>query len=399
MRQFAILLCLVWAVAQLWLGTARLMAGSSDRQAATQSLAEAHAQDLALVAKGNGWTLAEAGAQHHAAAIIGAIAEQVAAARPDSFVGSALSDEPGGPPTLYVKGAADLFVRSLVDASDIEIVLADNQPYSFQELEARKLRIHHALEAQGFRQVVTGVNITGGGIVPAAVMVEPGLRVGRDEVVAALPADLRSSVELTMSETSIVVDTTSFGGMETRDDGVFLCTSGWTVTKSSTGVTGVTTAGHCRYQNEIVHPGHGVHAFVYQAEHRGQWGDIEWHVTNYAEVDDFYASANDIRDVGSVEARANISVGESVCQYGRASNDRDCTPHVFDVSLACTLEGVFNDRLVQMDVITSTFNDSGGGWSMNFVAFGSQKGWCNSKDTWSVADLYDEALGVTVNTN
>ena len=38
--------------------------------------------------------------------------------------------------------------------------------------------------------------------------------------------------------------------------------------------------------------------------------------------------------------------------------------------------------------------DSGGGWSYDYRAYGSQKGWCGNKDAWSVADLYDEALGV-----
>jgi len=367
----------------------------------TQSAEDALAQDLSLIASAEGWTVPQAAAQHRAAEDIGAIAEQVSAARPDIFVGSALSDKPGGAPTLYVKGTADKFIRDLVDASEIEIVLADNQPFSFDELEARKLRVHHALEAQGFRQVVTGVNITGAGLIPAAVMMEPGLPLTSEEVVSALPDDLRSSVELTMSATPIATDTTSFGGMQVTKDGVNWATSGWSVIHSSTGVTGVTTAGHATGTNGIVHPGHGTHAFVWQSEHRGEWGDIEWHVTNYAEVDDFYATAVDIRDVAAVEARANISVGESVCQYGRASNDRDCTLQVFDVSISCTLgePPVFNDRLVQMEGITSVLGDSGGGWSMNFTAFGSQKGHCYNRDAWSVADLYDEALGVRVLTN
>ncbi len=116
-------------------------------------------------------------------------------------------------------------------------------------------------------------------------------------------------------------------------------------------------------------------------------------------MDDYYSTATTIADVVSVEARANISVGEGVCQYGRASNSRDCTLNVFDVSIACTLSGVFNDRLVQMNAITSVPGDSGGPWFSAGRAYGSQKGHCNSKDAWSVADLFDEALGVTVRTN
>jgi streptogrisin C len=49
-----------------------------------------------------------------------------------------------------------------------------------------------------------------------------------------------------------------------------------------------------------------------------------------------------------------------------------------------------------MDAITSVVGDSGGGWSYGSKAYGSQKGHCASKDAWSVADLFDEALGVKV---
>ena len=80
--------------------------------------------------------------------------------------------------------------------------------------------------------------------------------------------------------------------------------------------------------------------------------------------------------------------------YGRASNYRDCDLEVYDVSIACTLSGVPNNRLVQMNAKTSNLGDSGGPWFYDYKAYGSQKGWCNSKDAWTVADLYDEALGV-----
>lgn len=95
-----------------------------------------------------------------------------------------------------------------------------------------------------------------------------------------------------------------------------------------------------------------------------------------------------------LEVRSAISENETVCQYGRASNYRDCDLDVFDVSISCTNNGVFNNRLVQMDAITSIPGDSGGPWFYDYKAYGSQKGHCASKDAWTVAALYDEALGV-----
>ncbi len=170
-----------------------------------QTPEQAMAQDLALVAEGKGWTYDEATAQHLTAEEVGAIAEVVARERPDIFVGSALSETPGGAPTLYIKGPADEFIANLVAASEIEIVVADNQPYSFEELEARKRTVHQALVDMGFRYVATSVNITGGGVIPAGVTLEPGLAQQAADIVAALPAELRNDVELTVYETPNVL--------------------------------------------------------------------------------------------------------------------------------------------------------------------------------------------------
>ncbi len=385
-------------------GGSRVDAGAPSADVISLSSEQELARELALVAEGHGWTVAEAAARHRTAEIIGGIAEQIFKERPDIFVGSALSEYPTGAPTLYVKGTADAFVRSLVDTSGIKIVLADNQPFSFDELEERKIRVHHAFEAQGFRNVATGANIAGGGRIPAEVTIEPGLSSSPEEMLSALPADLRSSVDLTITDIPVGMDTTSFGGMLVTVNGAGNSTSGWSVIRLADGVTGVTTAGHAPNagSNGIVHPGHAEqHTFNFQAEHRGDWGDIQWHTTNFAEVDDYYSTATTIADVVSVEARANISVGEGVCQYGRFSNSQDCSLDVFDVSEACTIDGVFNNRLVLMNGKTTALGDSGGPWFSAGRAYGSQKGWCVSqtKDAWSVADLFDEALGVTVRTN
>lgn len=370
-------------------------------EAKKQSPDEALAQDLGLVAEARGWTVEQAAADHYAAERIGQIADHVARELPKQFVGAALSEQPGGAPTLYIKGLADQLILDLVNASDIRIAIADSQPFSFDELEARKLRVHHALEDLGFRQVATSVNVTGGGIIPAGVTREPGLWRTVEEVVAMLPEDLRSSVHLTLSDAPVVSDYQAFGGMRVTGD-FGNCTSGWSVKDIDTGQLGITTAGHCTGIDEVNHPGHGPHALSFVQEHRGQWGDVQWHVSQEREPDDFYADAANIRDTTDVAHRATITFGEHVCQYGRSSNDRDCSLRVADFSQACTNEGVFNDRLVRMNGVTSVGGDSGGGWSFGNTAFGSVKGLCGPDlvdfEVWSVADLYDEALGVRVTT-
>jgi hypothetical protein len=353
--------------------------------------------DLAATAQARGWTLDEAAAQQRAADAVGAIATRIAKKHPDIFVGSALSTKPGGAPTLYIKGPANAFVSDQVASSDVQIVLADRQPYSFLELEARQLEVHKSLAAAGYRNIVSGTNITGRGLIPATVAVEPGLAAASGAILAAVPSPLRSSVALTVTDPSAFADTGAWAGMWVRKNGANDSTSGWTVRRLEGGswVYGVTTAGHAVNSGQtIVHPGHATHSFVYKSQHRGQWGDVQWHITNTVEEALFYAETTTLRNVLYLEARSGISVNESVCQYGRASDFRDCDLDVHDVSISCTLSGVFNNRLVQMDAITSTFGDSGGPWFYDYKAYGSQKGHCASRDAWSVADLYDEALGV-----
>jgi streptogrisin C len=377
------------------------LAAPSAGAGASRSRDQQQGRDIGLVAKAKGWTIEEAQAQFKAAEAVGAIAEQIAKQRPDAFVGSALSEKPGRPPTLYVKGSADTLIRQLVASSDIPIVVADNEPFSFEQLEARKRRVHAALEAMGFQDVVTRVNITGHGRIPAEVAARAGAPNQVAPILASLPVDLQSSVDVSISPQRFGADTTSFGGMMVRKSGVNDATSGFSVTKITTGYTGVTTAGHAAGEDSLVHPGHNVvHTFVFQSEHRGQWGDIEWHTTNFVEEPKYYAEAGNLIDtVFGLEARANISVGESVCQYGRFSNDRDCSLDVADVSIACTNNNVWNDRLVQMNGVTTIPGDSGGPWTFGGTVFGSQKGHCGSlgRDAWSVADLFDEAIGVRVN--
>ncbi len=185
--------------------------------------------------------------------------------------------------------------------------------------------------------------------------------------------------------------------MKLQDGGVFGCTSGWTVQKLSTGVRGVSGAGHCDGIDQIFHPGVGVHPAVWQLDHVGQWGDVEWYTTAQNEADDFYADEfNNIRDVAAVEPRANIAIGEAICVYGRASNHRDCSLRVENPDVFC---GFPQQKLVQMNGAVTIGGDSGGGWSFNFTAYGGHFGLCFNKSSFSVADLFDEALGVAVAVN
>jgi hypothetical protein len=171
-----------------------------DEESGVRSSPEALQTDLGLVAEARGWTIEQATQRYETQQAVGALIGAIAKERPDAYVGAALGEAPGDPATVYIKGAADRRILELIEASGVPIVLADNQPYSFDELEARKLRVTRALEALGFEYVATAVNITGAGVIPATVAAAPGLPSSAAEVLELLPADLRDSVELTVRD-------------------------------------------------------------------------------------------------------------------------------------------------------------------------------------------------------
>jgi hypothetical protein len=290
-----------------------------------QSPEDGEAQDLALAAAARGWTIEEAAADRLAADVVGRIAAQAAVERPDIFVGSVLSQEPGGTPSLFIKGPADEFVLSLVAKAEIDVKIVDNQPFAFEELEKRKLEVHRALEAQGFKYISTGFNVTGAGQITAGVTRQSGLPEDAVHILSEVPQSLRADVALTVNAAVIVADEHAYGGMQLRDDGANECTSGWSVFAQSLGITGVTGAGHCDGINQIVEPGVAVWPLTFRGQHRGEWGDVEWYTSTHIEPAQFYADANSIRYVAALEPRAGISQGETVCLYGRASNSRNCT--------------------------------------------------------------------------
>lgn len=205
-------------------------------EASLQSLDEAIDEDAALIAETRGWTIDEAKAHLHAAAVIGEIALRVSIDRPDAFVGSELADAPRGAPRLLVKGPADSYLQDLVRRADIDIVLADNQPFSLAELVKRKDRVRTALMAMGYDSVAVGVNITGRGVLRAGAAFKAGAPLAVADALARLPEDLRGSVDLKLvPPKNTYSELTAFGGirLESTVDNDAWCTGGWTVQRIS----------------------------------------------------------------------------------------------------------------------------------------------------------------------
>lgn len=181
-----------------------------------------------------------------------------------------------------------------------------------------------------------------------------------------------SDLEITISRgTDPIIEFNKRGG--SRMSGAELCTSGWSV--SGPNGDGVITAGHCNGLDQIEIPGEG----VYDTELRylqafGSDGDVEYHTTDSAEVAEFYSNGTSIRSVTGIRA-TNTMVNNSVCFYGRSSNNRTCNHTVTKTGASLLFFGsVLVDSLVQATNETSTGGDSGGGWSLSTTAWGVHSG-------------------------
>lgn len=379
-------------------------------EATLQSPEDALAQDLALVAKAKGWTIKEAQADREAADAVGRVAVKLAEKRPDIFVGSVISEEPGAPPTLLVKGPADESVSDLVAQEDIEIRVLDQQPFSFSELKERQQQATEALLDHGYGEFSIPVGIQGGGELKITVREQPDLPSQPAEIVQLLPETLRESASVTVTDEASSLQAKSFGGMimwgidtTVQPNELHTCTSGWTVGVSYGGwkiPLGITTAAHCSYIDYLYDPTTSSAVRVYLAgEHLGNWGDVEWHqpVSGTTLETRFYATTTIIRDVLQLEAWADIGVGESICFYSRLQGVRECDADVLDVSVTSYTEFGTVDNVVEMDMGVTIDGDSGGGWSWGNKAYGGHHGTLpNGNSAFSVADLFDEAIGVRV---
>lgn len=381
-----------------------------------QSPEEARAQDLAAIAKSMGWTIEQAAAQLAVSEAVGALAEKVGRAHRDVFVGSRLSDVPGGIPTLYVKGPASRAVRTLVANAGFAVRLADKQPFSFDQLEARNDKVQRALIAKGFHTVSTSFQLGGRGAIHASVQRTRGLPRTASGVLAALPLGLRGHVSVSMHDRPVVVPQSGpgMGGMWMDDDGYKSCTSAFSVYKVSTGTTGVATAAHCNSAGGSIDHisdelGDYYKPWTLAGRHIGHanldgtytgWGDVEWGTTTDIEPASFYTSQTTTRRVTSVKSSFSLSENTQICRYGRMSDQQSCAP-IAQLSVNCyVLGGQGDDATKQVTVspnnIESIPGDSGGPRYILNQAAGSHFGTCDSDEAFTRADYYDDALGIKV---
>lgn len=355
-------------------------------------------EDIQLIAEARNWSLKESKTRARINRRLGRLANHLATTMPDVYVGAVLSDDPTGIPKIYVKGNADL--SRLIAAADLEIEIIGNQPYSYLEMQRREQRVHSMLIDEGYQDIMSSFDVTREGHIDVIVTYPDDTDLAANTAVDLLRKvsdDFSADdVTITFQYAPVGEDFSAYGGMTMRDGGRSECTSGWSVVDRY-GRSGVTTAGHCSGIDQIQH-GSTVHVAPYIHQHRGTYGDVEWHLTDQNETADFYASAYSVRSVSSVEPVYSTVRGESICFYGRFSNRRDCSFDVYNPRVSCTVGGISNSNLVAMTGNSAIGGDSGGGWSWGNRAYGSVKGICGGRSLFSHAGYFPTALGVWVMT-
>lgn len=362
--------------------------------------ATAEATDVGLHAQATNLTPRQVRAERRTADRLGRVQEALRREFPEDFAGAHLADEPGTPPTIRFAGKAPRQARRMIERENLDATLVEHTGHSLAELQGQTSLAVDALTDADFRQIMGYVDQRTGQLVLEVTATAEAS--SEKEVRQELPPSLSDyEVVITIHEEDFLTPEHTRGGAWMRDDGTRECTAGWSAERISDGLDGIATAAHCLGLNQYEQPGYGVYSAPWKTEHIGDWGEMEWHTTSHWELAEFFARSDEVRDVYSVESAGSISVGESVCVYGRSSNSRACDLDVdaTDVSVRFSYAGSTRsaDRMVMMDGDRTIAGDSGGGWSWGTRAYGIHFGdSSDGRNLWSVADYLDEAIGVRV---
>ena len=258
--------------------------------------------------------------------------------------------------------------------------------------QARALR--GDLRASGYTKMMTAIDVKYGRI---------DVTLSADDSERAFPpASLSASnVRLSVAEGAVGVLEHTYGGdkMPYPTNLNWFCTSGFTVVKN--GVDGVLTAGHCGNSRDYQENSGLVYSTTFQAQHKGVYGDFQWHTTTHTEFDDFYYNNTARRDVSGIGGAPVVD--DFLCFHGEKTGGNICD-NVYSVWV--TVQHAPNeaeyDRLVAMDDHVTATGDSGGPWFDYRTAWGIHHGGYliagSNRHLWSQVRWVDEALGVTIKT-
>jgi hypothetical protein len=364
--------------------------------------------DLQRMAEEDGTSLTEAidsfGWQNDFAIFATAMEEQYA----NDFAGARIENADRQEASIAFKGevpagAAD----QIANFRGAHVEIEDGRDHSLSQLDERLETVHMAVARRKdlVEAAISSYDLETGGISVEVEPTDPSVAAdaSRSESLtralrAELPAAARGwPVAIAVKESVSAGYEAVYGGgrLEFSGTGSLACTTGFTV-RNSGGTTGFATAGHCgenlTYES---YSGASESSTYRQREHRGSYGDLQWDTVAGTEVDNFYYSFGNVRDVAAI---ANPVDGQRVCRFGH-NQGTDCA-YVQDLSFCLSYEGYNHCRLVRMDRDTAGGGDSGGPWYYGNTAYGIHGGqidtWLGTRDFWSRVTYLDEALGVTV---
>jgi len=322
---------------------------------------------------------------------------------------------------LRFKGDVPQSVIGALEESGLEgVVLEGGYDFSQFELQRYTQEAHEGLVALGFTSVVSRFD-TITQVVELEVVQRPELSdltglilveaVRESAPVTDILGPSAPTPELVIREHAVdsaplVQPEHTYGGAGMRDDGVFECTSGFTVVNSA-GTEGVLTASHCEGINQIDqnNTSGGVVAtysapFVDETLPEGTWGDIEWHTTSHNEYGQFWATNSQKRGVSGRIANVNIDVNDSVCRYGRLSQNQDCgtvTNTSINTSFTWNGQTVTTYDLVEVKDILTQGGDSGGPYYLSQTAWGIHQGTLSGgRRAFSKIQNAESAFNVTI---
>lgn len=316
----------------------------------------------------------------------------------EAYAGGQMLDGTSPGAILRFKGDVPQAVIRALHESGLEgVVLEGGYAFSHFELQRYTQEAHKALVALGFTSVVSRFD-TATQIVELEAVQRPELRaltgmrlaeaVRQSQPVTDILGPNTPPPDLVIREHAadsapLVQPEHTYGGAGMRDDGLFECTSGFTVVNSA-GTEGVLTASHCEGINKVDwnDTSGGIvdtysAPFVDETLPEGTWGDIEWHTTGHHEYGEFWATHSQKRGVFGRIANVNIDVNDNVCRYGRESQNQDCgtvTNTSINTSFTWNGQAVTTLDLVEVKDILTQGGDSGGPYYLSQTAWGIHQG-------------------------
>lgn len=325
-------------------------------------------------------------------------ATRAAADFPDTYAGSWMVEGPPYHGVVAFKGPAPRRDESWPST----ISMQGGAGRSLRELDHRVDEVHSAMAAEFDRTVMTYRDEQTQRISTTA---ELARGTGRSAAQERVPDTARrQDVDVAFTYTPLVVLQHTYGGALTTSDGSGGdCTTGFVANKA--GTDGVLTAGHCGNDRTYHQPGTSTSydmPFV-SPQHRGEWGDFQFHsTTGHVDYAEFYSDWSIRRDVLGYLTPAQIPSGVYLGVFGRTGGRNTSTLWKTNVYLTDS-DGYNLGRLIATREAVTAFGDSGGPWFRNNDALGIHMGIVNNLDgaarsLFSSISYSDNAVGAYLTT-